>query len=142
MLYYLDAKNLQLQVLTTLEPLDYIVVAFLPGLTEVSVTNLLNIVLYTFVICSTKKLRLLSYGKRKRPEVEEGNLLNSYLICVLRAGTSFPWCNFAAFWAKLAECLPSCRFIWGIAPGQWSKIFLCCLVLVTFSVESFTFSTI
>lgn len=39
---------LQCQVLTPLEPLDYIVVAFLPGLTEVSIIKPLN---FHFICC-------------------------------------------------------------------------------------------
>lgn len=130
---------LWLQVLTPLEPLDYIVVAFLPGLTEVSIRNLLNIISCSFVICWKKKLQVFFWVGRGRAW---GGGSNSFLMCVHRAGTSFPWCVFAAFGAGLEKCLPSCCFIWDIAPGQWSKIFLCCLVLVTFSVDSFSFTVI
>lgn len=50
------------------------------------------------------------------------------------AGTPLPWCTATTFWNGLEECLGSRNRIWCSTLGQWSKVLLCCLVLIFFNL--------
>ncbi|KAA8533250.1 hypothetical protein F0562_033217 [Nyssa sinensis] len=102
------------QVLTSLQPLDYVIVAFLPGFSEVSID--LFICLFHFVFVSSVLPSPVFFVKI------DIIFLNGCENCI---GTPFSWCIATIVWNQFEKCLGSCCSFWCFALGKWPKLFLC-----------------
>lgn len=110
------------QVLSSLQPLDYVVVAFFSGTSEVE-RELLFWACFTIFFLS-------SYGWY--------HIFSSWI-----PGATLPRHDSASFGNELDEHFSGCYGLWCFAHRQWSKVFLCYLVhffLIYFYCDPFSLS--